>query len=238
MGFDSIHGNDKPRSTIRHLEEEVARLQIELLHIKGQTTSVLDSADAAVERLTTCLAATIAEPRGRSHKQGSLIPLTSPFFLSGSPVPYLSSQAWEDTKSGQTQERSPRAINVSSIPSHVVDIMLKHYCEIYRPQYPAIEESDLHKACDRVHNNRQPSDYDIFCVHITLAISVCTRLSQSYMLLANIARRIHSCIATRKLLRQSLMDSGPQLCFIFVRSPWQVHGNDCKPYSFLLITVS
>ncbi|KIX09034.1 uncharacterized protein Z518_00112 [Rhinocladiella mackenziei CBS 650.93] len=40
--------------------------------------------------------------------------------------------------------------------------------------YPAIDESDLYLACDRVHNNAEPSNYDIFCVHITLAISTNT----------------------------------------------------------------
>lgn len=174
MGYDSIQGVDKPRSTISHLENEVARLEIELGRIKNQSTSISDVANAEVEKLTRRLATTILEPRGPSRKQESLLPLTSSFFLSGSPVPYLDSQAWDDTKGGQTPERPPRAITIATIPRHVIDIMLKNYCEIYRPQYPAIEALDLCTASDRVYNNEEASEFDLFCVYITLAISVCT----------------------------------------------------------------
>lgn len=56
--------------------------------------------------------------------------------------------------------------------------MLKHYCEIYRPQYPAVEESDLLAAFDRVYDKlpgaKRATDFDVFCVHITLAISTTT----------------------------------------------------------------
>lgn len=173
VGFDSIHGTDKPRSTISFLEEEVARLEVELRRVKSQNRSISDSANAAVERLTTRLATAIVEPRSRPRKQESHLPLTSPFFLSGAPAPYFSKASWENTKLDPNAERSVRAITVSSIPRHVIDAMLKHYCEIYRPQYPAIEEEDLWKACEKVYTNAQPSGFDIFCVYITLAISVC-----------------------------------------------------------------
>jgi hypothetical protein len=178
LGFDSIHGTEKPRSTISHLEDEVARLEIELGRVKSQSRSPSDIANATVDRLSTSLAKTILEPRGRSRKHESLLPLTSPFFLSSSPVPYLSSEALDDIGDLQTQEDPPRAITISSIPHHVIDIMLKNYCEIYRPLYPAIEETDLYKACDRIRNDTKPSEFDYFCIYITLAISVSSQLSQ------------------------------------------------------------
>lgn len=173
MGYDSIHGTDKPRSTISFLEEQVAGLENELGRVKSQNRSVSDMANAAVESLTTRLATAIAEPIGRSRKQEDYPPLTSPFFLSGSVVPYFTKSTWETTKCDLDTESPMRPITVSSIPRHVIDTMVKHYCEIYRPQYPAIEEEDLYTAVEKVYTNSQPTVFEIFCVYITLAISVC-----------------------------------------------------------------
>jgi hypothetical protein len=139
-----------------------------------QTKTASDIANIAVESLTTRLAVTIVDPSGLCRKQDkAMLPLTSPFFLSCSPSPYLLSDAEDAMVEHQSQEDSSRPINAASVPKHVIDAMLMHYCEIYRPQYPAIEEMDLLEACDRVYNNIEPSDTDIFYVHITLAISVC-----------------------------------------------------------------
>lgn len=176
VGFDSIQGVDKPRSTVSHLEEEVARLEIELQRIKNQDhgTSVAEVANTAVKRLATSLAVAIIEPGGVSHKDGGLLSLATPFFLSPSPVPYLSSQSWSNSSTDKEKEAQTNPISISSIPRHVADAMLKHYYEIYRPQYPAIEESDLYESCEKVYNKQTPSDFDTFCVHISLAISVRT----------------------------------------------------------------
>lgn len=172
LGFDSIQGVETPRSTISHFEQEVARLETELASIQSQTQTDLDVAIDAAEQLSTRLAAAIVMlPRG-SRNQETLLPLTSKFFLSGSPEPYLSGPAVEIGVLTQDDEIPASTNKLSSIPRHAVDTMLKHYCEIYRPLYPAIEESDLFNASDRVYNNIQPSAFDIFCVHITLAISV------------------------------------------------------------------
>lgn len=159
----------------------MARLEIELGRVHIQTRTISDIASAAGERLSTCLATTILAPQGRFRKPESLLPLTSKYFLAGSPLPYLSRRTLDNDEGEQTQERSPPANSLSSIPRHVIDIMLRHYCEIYRPQYPAVEESDLYKACDRVYNDTHPTDFDIFCVHITLAISVWAPSSQRCM---------------------------------------------------------
>ena len=120
-------------------------------------------------------------PEGSARRQGSLPPLNTPYFLSASPVPHLRGRTPDDYKSEEVREHSKSSSTLSSVPRHVVDVMLQHYCEIYRPQYPAIEESDLHKACDKVYNNAQPSDLDVFNVHMTLAISVRSQLSSYSM---------------------------------------------------------
>lgn len=117
---------------------------------------------------------TILEPGGRQHKQKPLQPLTSEFFLSSSPVPYFGSPSLGDIEHQQNRNHSYSALAIHSIPRDIVDTMLKHYCEIYRPLYPAIEESFLYTACDKVHNNAQASDFEAFCVYMALAISVCS----------------------------------------------------------------
>ncbi|KAH8701804.1 hypothetical protein BGW36DRAFT_424108 [Talaromyces proteolyticus] len=122
----------------------------------------------------------IIEPIGLSREQDrKMLPLATPLFLSSSPIPYLKINPQEYMKKPQLRESSARPINVSSVPRHVVDALLRHYCEIYRPQYPGIEEADLYAACDRVYNNKQPSDADVFYVHITLAISTNTLMHQN-----------------------------------------------------------
>ncbi|KAL1890447.1 hypothetical protein Sste5346_008275 [Sporothrix stenoceras] len=135
-----------------------------------------------------------------------MLPLTSSVFFVGSPAPHLhKATAWDETRqpnggrspsaplagsatpsstptTATPQSSSSSAVPISSIPRHVAVIMLKHYCEIYRPQYPAVEEHDLLQAFDRVYDKTSSSlsssptasDFDVFCVHITLAISTTT----------------------------------------------------------------
>lgn len=124
-----------------------------------------------MELLTTHLATVAAELTGRSPKQEQLLPLVSKYFLSESPVPPLNSKAWDGSKIPEPPTQSERAINISSIPRNVVDAMLNHYCETYRPQYPSIGEEDLYRARDRVYEDTQLVGYDAFVVYITLAIS-------------------------------------------------------------------
>lgn len=169
-----MHGANQPRSATSHLEQEVARLESELERINRLSKTHVDIAIDAVEQLSTALATTIILPQGLTRKQEILPPLTSTFFLSGSPTPYLAEWAHEYGISDQEEDSSSSQIKLSSVPHHVVNTMLKHYCEIYRPLYPAVEEADLFQASDRVYNNSSPSPFDIFCVHITLAISVRT----------------------------------------------------------------
>ncbi|KAK4940320.1 hypothetical protein LTR10_019536 [Elasticomyces elasticus] len=174
LGFDSIRGVDKPRSTISHLEEEIARLEIELGQIRSPTKTTADIANAAAEGFSTRLAAAMLAPRGPSRKQGSLLPLNSPFFLTESPVPFVKINLSDLNQDVLFEEPLPVTNKLSSIPRHVIDAMLKHYCEIYRPLYPSIDEANLYEACERVYNNISPSAFDIFSVHITLAISMQT----------------------------------------------------------------
>lgn len=163
---------------MRHLEEQVARLEVDLAAIKSQNHSILDNIDIAVEGLTTGVATATVDPTPRIRKQEELLCLASKYFLSDSPVPRFDGLLSEDdsddagTRTGETQtEQSWRAVSISSIPRHVVDAMLKHYCGTYRPQYPSIEEADLYRSRDQVYQNPHLVGYDSFVVCITLAIS-------------------------------------------------------------------
>lgn len=171
LGFDSVDGSDKPRSTVRHLEEQVARLEINLAGLKSQSSNIADDVATAAHELATDLAKAIVEPTRHAHKQENLLPLTSRYFLSDSPLPQLNRGSWDDHKSAETQRQSSPAVAISSIPRHIVDAMLKHYCETYRPQYPSIGEADLYDARDRVCENPQLGGFDAFVIAITLAIS-------------------------------------------------------------------
>ncbi|CAK7199565.1 hypothetical protein SEUCBS139899_002246 [Sporothrix eucalyptigena] len=195
VGFDSIHGVEKPRSIISHLEEEVARLEQQLKDARAVAEAQdgtagdrsVGAARSAIDRLSMQLAMATVAPEGPRNESTNLLPLTAKVFFVGSPAPHLHKPvAWEETRQPQAQspkEASPTtplstsAVPISSIPRHVAVIMLKHYCEIYRPQYPAVEEGDLLAAFDRVYDREKigaPSNFDIFCVHITLAISTTT----------------------------------------------------------------
>ncbi|KAH8691390.1 hypothetical protein BGW36DRAFT_465142 [Talaromyces proteolyticus] len=174
LGFDPIHGVDKPRSAVSHLEQEVARLEIELGRVNDQPRNVSDIAREKVETLTSSLAMAILEPSFPPQKETKSPPLASAFFLSHSPVPYLNDPAPRNTRVVEPQERGNVPGSLFSIPRHIINVLLNHYCATYRPQYPAIEEPDLYKACNRVYNDTQPSAFDKFCVNITLAISMNT----------------------------------------------------------------
>ncbi len=135
-------------------------------------------ASAAAERLSSSLAATIlAQPR-KSRNHDNFLAITSPFFLFGSPEPYLGTPVPRRDAQKPFEGNLSSTNKLSSIPRHAVDVMMKNYCEIYRPLYPAIEEAELFEACERVYSNTNPSVLDIFCVYITLAISVCHTISQ------------------------------------------------------------
>lgn len=174
--MDPLHGSPKPRSTVRALEGEIARLEIDLARARDHVENGAAIASTVIEELSARLATSVVTPAPSAGPHHDLIRLTSPFFLSSSPVPYLNSSARGsiavDVGGLEPPDSLPSPIFVSSIARLTVDAMLKHYCEIYLPMFPAIEESDLYAACDRVYSNSEPSNYDIFCVHITLAISV------------------------------------------------------------------
>ena len=191
LGYDSAQGAEHPRSILTHLKQENADLETELSRIRSATDKTSNVTSSARKDLVTALTAAVYAPEVGPRRTKGPLQLNSAYFLSSSPVPYLRGRTSNDRTGDKSRELRQRAIALSSIPREVVDIMLKHYCDIYRPQYPAVEEAELYKACDRVYNSPAPSDFDSFCVNITLAISVCGRPLKMYGHFANTARPKH-----------------------------------------------
>ena len=181
QGFDSLQRIERPRSTIAHLENRVAQLEIELARMRSeQTADTLEVQYGSIERMTRRLAEAHAQPghyRHTAKEEVSLLSLTSPAFLSQSPLPPFNHDRNESIQGRTVTENPPKSTTISSIPRHVIDIMLKNYCDIYRPQYPCLEESDLYSSCNRIFDDVEPSHFDFFSIAMTLAISVSVRYS-------------------------------------------------------------
>lgn len=173
FGFNALRGIAQPRSTVSHLEDRVALLEIELAKLKSsKPATILETVHASVDGLTTRLADTISNPGGvRSPRHGQIgLVLTSSIFLSPASLPPLCQGYERPAESISTQ-----STNILSIPRHVIDIMLQNYCSIYLPQYPCVDEIELYASCNRIYTKDNPSAFDYFSVAITLAISVCIR---------------------------------------------------------------
>ncbi|KAF2088376.1 hypothetical protein K490DRAFT_5089, partial [Saccharata proteae CBS 121410] len=180
VGYDSVQRRERPRSTVAHLEDKVAALEIELSRLKSEER--VDSSGlvkTSITSLTETLASTIAgEPVSRT--QHSLATTTktrltefhSPLHLSPSPLPLFNDDEAPQELSEQTKSFS----TISLIPRQVVDIMLSNYTEIYLPQSPYIEVSQLHSACERIFSDdsRSATSFDVFIVATALAISSTT----------------------------------------------------------------
>lgn len=175
-GYNAVEGTETPRSTIAHLEKQIALLEVELNEIESsRPPSTSESVNIAVEVLSRRLAETIANPSQNQLKAtgcGSDISLVSPEFLSQGPVPPFG----EDFDNSSSLHARSQSTNIALVPKHVINILLKNYCSIYLLQYPAVEKLELYASCDRIFSHNSPSHYDIFTVAITLAISVMTSI--------------------------------------------------------------
>ncbi|KKY13223.1 putative fungal specific transcription factor domain containing protein [Diplodia seriata] len=185
VGYDAVEGRERPRSDVAYLEDKVAQLEIELQRLRAEQS--VDSSklvDTAISTLTQSLATTISHPhhppaRALSHSSRTaalarhpLVSLHSPVFLSQSPAPPLHAVA----ESPLSRPENTRCSTIALIPRHVIDIMLKNYTDIYLPQAPYIEESQLRASCEMVfaQNGATASHFDIFLVAICLAVSATT----------------------------------------------------------------
>ncbi|KAL1631293.1 hypothetical protein SLS54_000052 [Diplodia seriata] len=186
VGYDAVEGRERPRSDVAYLEDKVAQLEIELQRLRAEQS--VDSSklvDTAISTLTQSLATTISHPhhppaRALSHSSRTaavarhpLVSLHSPVFLSQSPAPPLHAVA----ESPPSRPENTRCSTIALIPRHVIDIMLKNYTDIYLPQAPYIEESQLRASCEMVfaQNGATASHFDIFLVAICLAATTLIR---------------------------------------------------------------
>ena len=164
-----MQGVDKPRGGVAHLEQEVALLEAELLRRQSQSLSASNVANTIANHLAADVATAILMP---SSKPERLPALSSDFFLSDSPAPYTMVDLGDFTKQAEVETPLSKPAALASIPRQVVEALLTNYCQNYRHHYPSVEESDLRESCQRVYEQAQPSEYDVFSVHTALAISV------------------------------------------------------------------
>jgi hypothetical protein len=219
---------------VRHLEEQVASLEAELAALKhshGTGTSKTD-VDDFINQISSGVAAAIVAPPRTGDRDEKLLSLCSRFYLCDSPVPSLKIHRDDDITNSDTALDSARPVTISSIPSHVVDAMLKHYCKTYRPQYPCIEEDDLYNAKARVAENPNAMGYDVFVVCITLAIS-CNTLTHvdkkraaatTYGLWASATLQLEHVDATRSWERLQALQLLTHYGFL---NPHHVHVGHC-----------
>ncbi|OJD29633.1 positive regulator of purine utilization [Diplodia corticola] len=185
VGYDAVERRERPRSDVAYLEDKVAQLEIELRRLRSvQSVDSSKLVDTAISTLTQSLAKTISHPnhhpnRAVSHSSRTpalarhpLVSLHSPLFLSQSPSPPVCVAA----DPAPSRPENTRCSTIALIPRHVIDIMLKNYTDIYLPQAPYIEETQLHASCERVfaQDGATASHFDIFLVAICLAVSATT----------------------------------------------------------------
>jgi hypothetical protein len=180
-GSDSLQGIERPRSTVAFLENHVAQLEVELSQLRSeQETATPGVQYGSIERLTRRLAAVHAQPGLSRHATKTDVDVFSFAFsglLTQSPLPPFNDELDTSTESRPTTESLPKSTSISLIPRHVINIMLNNYCDIYRPQYPCLEESELYASCTRIFDETEPSHFDYFSVAMTLAISVSIKTS-------------------------------------------------------------
>jgi hypothetical protein len=193
-GFDSLQGIERPRSTVAYLENHVAQLEVDLAQLRSeQEMDTLGVQYGSIERLTRRLAEVHAQPgryRQAVKADVTLFSFTSSALLSQSPLPPFNEEVNKSIEGRSVTESLPKSTTISLIPRHVIDIMLKNYSEIYRPQYPCLEESELYASCSRIFDDAEPSHFDYFSVAMTLAISVSIKRPMSIMC-TDVARHIH-----------------------------------------------
>jgi hypothetical protein len=181
LGYDTITGEEQPRSRVTFLENKIAQLELELASLQGRPAG-----DEGINRqhkielpavfteygAQLLRSATLNNGCDRSYDaQYDTAPWRSVPFISPSLLPTLAA-AQIVSKTPAFKDRAlAQKRDIASIPRNVVDIMLRHYAECYLAQYPIVDESDLIEQCNRVYE-RTASPFDLFVVCMALSISV------------------------------------------------------------------
>lgn len=181
LGYDTITGEEQPRSRVTFLENKIAQLELELASLQGRSVGDEDfehenpaqvPAFFVEYRAQLLQSATLNHGYDRSYDaEYDTAPWRSVPYISPSLLPTLVptqtvSEIPPSKDNAIAQER-----DIASIPRNVVDIMLRHYAEFYLAQYPIVDESDLIEQCNRVYE-RTASPFDLFVVCMALSISV------------------------------------------------------------------
>lgn len=176
LGFDTAaQGNTRPRSIASYLEGQVAELEIELSKARTlHDANIFDTAKRATNTLILKLAQATAVPVGSlaPNDNNYILCLTSSIFLSEASRPYFYGVSPACEVSSSSQDSSETA-TISSIPRHVIDILLKNYTYTYLAQYPFLNEAELFRSCEKIFSHAlEVTHFEFFSVAVALAISV------------------------------------------------------------------
>ncbi|KAH8886270.1 hypothetical protein GQ53DRAFT_796879 [Thozetella sp. PMI_491] len=197
-GYDSAGQQDLPRSLVRALEDQVAKLE--------QKASDLHNLPAnATFALTSRLAQAILPVKTSSPQPFFLSNLTTLFLLGPSCLPLAVSSlsvAEAGTKHQFPQQR-PLSTNLGQIPYAAIEQMIINYTSIHLPQYPCIPERDL---CDLLERILQAHGGDTDAA-LTLGIPTESRLTHCDYFTVFIALAVSSLTLTWKNEHQARIAS-------------------------------
>lgn len=181
LGYDTLTGEEQPRSRVTFLENKIAQLELELASLQGRSAG-----EEGIEHEDTIqLPVVFAEHRAQLLRSTTLnngydrsydakydtAPWRSVPYISPSLLPTLSAVQIVSENAAFKDKVLAQKRDIASIPRNVVDIMLRHYAEFYLAQYPIVVESDLIEQCNRVYE-RTADPFDMFVVCMALSISV------------------------------------------------------------------
>ncbi|KUJ16400.1 uncharacterized protein LY89DRAFT_586714 [Mollisia scopiformis] len=189
QGYSSSGNEEVPRSLVRSLEDQIARLesQVEKINQSPKNLPILFGTKIA----RASLSAIVTSPRPFFHTTFS-----STLFLHPScpPLPVARTKNPQSRAKPSSIPAPPRSqtspTNLSTVPYAAIDQMVRNYTNIHLPQYPCVSESWLHEILARVLKERsgdtdyvliygippesQLTHFEYFVVFIILAISSLT----------------------------------------------------------------
>jgi hypothetical protein len=201
LGYDTITGEEQPRSRVTFLENKVAQLELELASLQGRPAGDQGFEHAHETQIPVVFeeyraqllrSATLNNGCDRSYDaEYDVAPWRSVPYISPSLLPTLAAVQTVSSTPALRDMILAQKRDIASIPRNVVDIMLRHYAEFYLAQYPIVAESDLIEQCNRVYE-RTASSFDLFVVCMALSISVRVYIIFSFFLGFNTARQLTS----------------------------------------------
>ncbi|KAG7832641.1 hypothetical protein KL943_004582 [Ogataea angusta] len=163
-----------PRSLALYLENRVAELEIKLAELS--VDRILDKSEEQALTFARYAATPFIDAFESSEYDRGVISFPFLYFRSSSlPAPFDS--MLDNSERGNmkrfVEEHPP--VDLYSIPTDVVQILMQDYTSYHQPQYPILSKLELKEIEARVFESRDSADsYDYAAISIALAISAAT----------------------------------------------------------------